>query len=296
MKEVPDTVGVICAGGSGSRLWPLTIALNKHLLPVYNKPMIHYPLSVLMLAGIRDIVVVSDEQSIAVFKLALGDGTQWGLSLHYRVQAKSDGILGCLLSAEDIIEGRSICVILGDNFFYGSYLSTFLNKSRALVQATIITTEVADPKPFAVVIRDRLGNVQSIVEKPENPVSSEVVTGLYFFPQDCLERARKIKPSDRGEHEITDLNLSYLEDDALGTERLPRGTIWLDCGTHSDLLRASSLVHDLEELQGIRISSLEEIAWRRGWLRDTDVIAQCEGIPDKVYVAYLSNLMYRLSD
>jgi glucose-1-phosphate thymidylyltransferase len=291
MPSFPRPVGVVCAGGSGTRLWPLTVGVNKHLLPVFNKPMIHYSMSVLMCMGVRDIVVVTNQESREALERAIGDGRNWGLRVSIRVQSSPDGIVGCVLSATDLIGERPTVVILGDNFFYGSRLTQFLEHSWSPGVANIFTRQVTDPRSFAVVVRDISGVVRAIIEKPDTPPSSEVATGLYCFPPDLLDMAAQITPSSRGELEITSLNESYLADGRLLAHELPRGTVWFDCGTPSDLLRASQLVHDLEENGEVRISSLDEIAWRRQWISDEQLRNSFQDIPDSQYAAYLAGLL-----
>lgn len=285
-----DRVGILCAGGSGRRLWPLTVAVNKHLLPVYNKPLLHYSLFVLMLAGIRDLVVVTTPQSVRSMLLALGDGSQFGVRIRIVAQPSTDGIVGCLRVCEPLADGAPICLILGDNFFFGSHLADFLDRAGAAQKATIFSTQVLDARAFAVVERDSHGQIVNLVEKPERPSSQEVVTGLYFLPADCFARSQILSPSTRGELEITDLCRAYLSDDLLDVQPLPRGTMWLDCGTHDDLLRASNIVHDIEALNATRVNSLEELAFRRHWIGESGLASLAEIIPDGLLVEYLKGI------
>jgi len=271
-------------------MWPVTQAVNKHLLPVFNKPMLHYSLSVLMVADIREVIVVTTPTDAEVFGHVLRDGSQWGLRIEIAVQQDPGGIVDCLNAAEGA-HGRSAAVILGDNFFYGAHLADMLMRVCPSEGATIFTTFVEQPQAFAVVSRSASDHPTDIVEKPVAPASNEAVTGLYFYPDDWSDRIQSIGPSHRGEREITDLNRSYLRDGAVTVERLPRGTTWFDCGSHLDLLRASTLVRDLESLGGSRISCLEEIAWRRQWISKKQLRATISQVPDPTLARYLENLI-----
>lgn len=259
-------VGVVLAGGTGSRLGALTAAVNKHLLPIYDKPLIHYPIATLMLAGIREIVVVTSETHIQQFQLALGDGSALGISIKFGIQTHPRGISDGLLSATEHIGGRGVALILGDNVFFGPGMGTSLADIPPDDRAHIFAQTVTDPRPYATLEFDIEGRPIDIVEKPARPLSNSVVPGLYWLPGDALAMVETLKPSERGELEITDLNLAYLNAGRLSVHQLPRGSFWIDAGTPESLLVASNFVHTIQQRQGLMVGLLEEIAWRQGWI------------------------------
>ena len=284
--------GIILAGGSGSRLYPLTLAVSKQLMPVYDKPMIYYPLSVLMLAGIREIAIVTTPADRSAFQRLLGDGSQWGLRLTFIEQPSPDGIAQVFLLAETFIAGEPCCLILGDNIFYGTGLTGLLQESAKLTQGAIVFgCHVADPERYGVVTFDAKGRVIHIEEKPKKPQSRYAVTGLYFYDGRVSAMAKQLKPSARGELEITDLNNLYLKQDALQVRVLGRGYAWLDTGTHESLLEASEFVRAVELRQGIKIASPEEVAYRGGMIGQDQFRRLAMALSKSPYGEYLLRLL-----
>ena len=283
--------GIILAGGSGTRLYPLTMVTSKQLLPVYDKPMIFYPLSTLMLAGIKDILIISTPQDLPNFKRLLGDGSSYGINLSYAEQPSPDGLAQAFLIGEDFIGGDSCAMILGDNIFYGAGLSNHLKKASSNKNgATIFGYYVNDPERFGIVEFDKNGKAISIEEKPEDPKSNYCVTGLYFYDNRVVEFAKKVKPSKRGELEITDLNKMYLEDNSLNVVTLGRGYAWLDTGTVDSLSDASEFVKVIENRQGIQISALEEIAYINNWITKDELLTAANLYGKSTYGQYLKKV------
>lgn len=284
--------GIILAGGSGTRLYPVTGALSKQLLPVYDKPMIYYPLSVLMLGGIRDILIISTPQHLPLFETLLGDGGQWGLSLSYAPQLRPEGIAQAFVIGRDFIGAERVALILGDNIFYGQGLSNVLTRaSSRQTGATIFAYRVSDPQRYGVAGFDAEGRVDSIEEKPAQPRSNYAVTGLYFYDNDVLDIAAGIRPSARGELEITEVNGAYLRRGDLHVEPMGRGYAWLDTGTHDSLLMAGQFVQTIEARQGLKIACLEEIAWERGFIDDAALEQHIQRHAKSDYGAYLGRLL-----
>lgn len=284
--------GIILAGGTGSRLHPSTIHISKQLLPIYDKPMIYYPLSVLMLANIRDILIITTEHEQHFFKSLLGDGSQLGMSFTYEVQKKPEGIAQSILIAEKFIDNQSCCLILGDNIFYGNNFSAILEEASELKEGAIIFGyHVSDPERYGVASLDKNNKVIGIEEKPQNPKSNNAITGLYFYDKKAVSYAKSLKPSLRGELEITDLNNLYLKNENLFYRQLPRGFAWLDTGTHESLLEASSFVSIVEKRQGLKIGCIEEIAFKKQFINKDQLINLASKLMKNSYGAYLMQLV-----
>jgi glucose-1-phosphate thymidylyltransferase len=286
--------GIILAGGSGSRLYPLTQAISKQLLPVYDKPMIYYPLSVLMLAGIRDVLIINTPHEQVLFKNLLGDGSKWGMRIEYAVQPSPDGLAQAYLIGEEFVAAEPSCLVLGDNIFHGPGLTAMLKRAGSReTGATVFGYWVNDPQRYGVAEFDEVGKVVGIEEKPAQPRSNYAVTGLYFYDGRASEFARTLRPSARGELEITDLNRCYLDEGTLHLERLGRGYAWLDTGTHQALLEASNYIETIEARQGLRVCCPEEIAWTNGWIDDQQLDRLAKPLVKNGYGKYLLGLAER---
>lgn len=286
--------GIILAGGSGTRLHPITISVSKHLLPIYDKPMIYYSLSVLMLAGINEILIITTSSDKEAYQALLGDGSRFGISLEYLEQEKPDGLAQAFIIGERFIGNSSVCLILGDNIFYGQGLTSLLNKAAQRIDgATLFGYYIKDPENFGVIEHDSNFKILSLEEKPLEPKSNLIATGLYFYDNSVIERAKTIQKSKRGEYEITCLNKTYLEDNKLYIEILGRGFAWLDTGTHESLLEASQFVETIEKRQGYKIACLEEIALNQGWITSSDITNSLNIKNKSIYNKYLIELLDR---
>jgi glucose-1-phosphate thymidylyltransferase len=283
--------GIILAGGAGTRLYPITQSISKQIIPVYDKPMIYYPLSVLMLSGIREILIISTPEDIGLYENLLGDGNQLGLDISYKIQPSPDGLAQAFILGEEFIGNDNVCMILGDNIFYGYNFRSILEDAAQLEDgATVFGYYVNDPERYGVVDFDQSGKVISIEEKPKQPKSNYAVTGLYFYSNDVVQKAKSLKPSARGELEITDLNRIYLEENKLNVKLLGRGFAWLDTGTHDSLLQASNFIATIEQRQGLKVSCIEEIAYKKGFINKEQLLELAQPLSKNQYGEYLLRL------